>query len=84
MTNKKVFVYKLFLLLSLTDFSLFFTYKFNTPLKKVNPLFPTNSPLKIKVLSNLQPPFENLVGGSTPPPHQKWGVHTMMVCCCFL
>ena len=37
------------------------------PLEKTNPLFSSNLPLKIEVLSSPLL-FENLVAGSTPPP----------------
>ena len=48
------------------------------PLKKVNPLFPTNPLIKIKVLSS--PPFLKIWLEVQPPPPQKGGkVHTMMV-----
>ena len=42
------------------------------PPEKVNLLFPSNPPLKTEVLSS-PPLFENLVGGSTPPPSKKGG-----------
>ena len=43
------------------------------------PLFPSNPSLKVEVLSSA-PLFENLVGGSTPPPpcRRGEGVHTML------
>ena len=46
MTEKKIFVYKLFMLLNISDFSLFFIFyvKTETPLKKVTFFFPV-SPL---------------------------------------
>ena len=50
------------------------------PCEKNHPLFPSNPPLKIEILSTLPLLFENLVGGSTPPlppPAEKSGVHTM-------
>ena len=54
---------------------IYFYVKIATPsLNKVNPFFPANNPLfpskpllKADVLSSLPPPFEKLVGGSTPP-----------------
>ena len=48
-----------------------FYVKIATPLKKVIPLFPIKPPLKIEVLSSPPPPFENLVGRSTPL--RGWG-----------
>ena len=39
------------------------------PSEKIHPLFPSNHPLKAEVLSS--PSFENLVGGSTPPPNPQ-------------
>ena len=54
--------------------------KLQPPPEKSHPLFPCNPPLKIEVLS-APPLFENLIGGSTPPPHThtEGGVHTMML-----
>ena len=73
MTEKNIFVYKLFLSLKISDFSLFvclfvfcFFVKIVTPLKKVTPVFSSNPPLKV----------ENLVGGLTPQ-QKGGGVHTM-------
>ena len=37
------------------------------PPEKSHPLFISNPPLKVKVLSSPPPLFENLVGGSIPP-----------------
>ena len=65
MTEKNIFAYKLFLLLNVLDFNLFFRENCNPPEKSL-PLFPSNPSLKVEVLSN-PPLFENLVGGSTPP-----------------
>ena len=53
------------------------------PREKNHPLFPSNPPLKIEILSTLPLLFENLVGGSTPPlpppppppSRKKWGAH---------
>ena len=59
MTEQRIFVYKLFSLLSITDFSLFFIEKLQS-----HPLFLGNPPLKTEVLS-CPPLFEDLVGGST-------------------
>ena len=53
MTDKNIYVYKSFSLLNISVVSLFFMKNCNSALKKVIPLFfPTNFPLKIKVLSN--------------------------------
>ena len=41
-----------------------------TPLKKITSLFSSNPPLKVKDLSS-PPLFENLVGGSSPPPAER-------------
>ena len=46
----------------------------STPPQKSHPLFPSNLPLKLKVLSS-PPLFENLVGGSTPPCRKGGGPH---------
>ena len=64
MTEKNIFVYKLFLLLNISDFILFFMYKLQPP-EKSHPLFPINPPLKIEILSTPPPVFENCrkVGG---------------------
>ena len=72
MTEKNSFVYKLFLLLNISDFSLFLC-KTGTPPRKTLP------PLKIEILSSPPPLFENLVGGSSPPAERGGGVHTMTV-----
>ena len=73
MTVKNIFVYKLFLLLNISNFSLFFFLKkLEPPTEKNTPLFSSNPPLKVEVLSSL-PLFENLVGGSNPLPSRKGG-----------
>ena len=54
-----------------------FYVKIATFQKKVTPVFPSNPPLKVEVLSS-PPLLENLVGGSTPPPCRKGVVHTML------
>ena len=71
MTEKNIFAYKLFLLLNVLDFNLFFRENCNPPEKSL-PLFPSNPSLKVEVLSN-PPLFENLVGGSTPPAEKGGG-----------
>ena len=78
MTEKKIFVCKLFLSLNISDFRFYFIFYVKTttpnpphPLKKITSLFPTSSPLKINVMSS-PPLFENLVGGSTPLPPPKY------------
>ena len=67
MTEKNIFVHKLFFSLNILDFSLsFFKNNCNLPsLKKATP-FLLASPLS-KLRSCQAPLFENLVGGSTPP-----------------
>ena len=50
--------------------------KLHPPVKKVNPLFPSNQPLKVEVLSRPPPPqplVENLVGDSIPPVEKTGG-----------
>ena len=70
MTEKNIFVYKLFLLLNISDFILFFMYKLQPP-EKSHPLFPINPPLKIEILSTPPPPFlkiaERWGGGAVVP-----------------
>ena len=67
MANKNIFVYKFFLLLNISDFGLFFWWKLQAPpplsSRKIHPLFPSNAPLKIKILWS-PPLLEHLVGGS--------------------
>ena len=82
-TGKNIFVYKLFLSLNISDFSLFFCKNCN-PLKKITPSFPATPPSQswgpVKPPPPLPPqPFKNLVGRSTPslPLSRKWGVYTM-------
>ena len=54
MTEKNIFAYKLFLSLNISDFNLFFMEKLQpSPLENVIPLFPSNPPLKVEVLSTL-------------------------------
>ena len=75
MTEKNIFAYKLFLSLNMLYFILFFMRQLqSTPPQKSHPLFPSNLPLKLKVLSS-PPLFENLVGGSTPPCRKGGGPH---------
>ena len=75
MTEKNIFVYKLFLLSNISDLSLFFFCKnCNLPLKKVTSLFSSNPPLKVEVLS--RPPFLKIWDKVHPlPPQQKGGAH---------
>ena len=63
MTKKNIFVYKRFLLLNILDFSWFLCKSCNPP-EKSHPLFPSNPPLKIEILSSPPLLFENL----TPSP----------------
>ena len=79
MTEKDIFVYKLFLSSNNSDFSLLFCFfcKNCNHLKKIIPLFSCNPTLKVEFLLN-HPSFrESLVGGSTPLPAAERGVHTM-------
>ena len=80
MTEKNIF--KVFLSLNISDFSLFFMYKLQPPPpEKGHPHFPSNPLLKIEVLSAHPPPrFENLVGGSTPPAAEREGGCTLCRC----
>ena len=80
MTEKNNFAYKLFLLLNISDFNLFFMWQLHPPPphEKSHPLFPCNLPLKVEVLS-IPTLFENLVGGSTPPLCRKGGAHYELV-----
>ena len=68
MTEKNIFAYKLFLSLNISDFNYFYVKIATPPLKKVTPS---------KSWGPVKPPlFENLVGGSTPPPPaEKGGAH---------
>ena len=50
------------------------------PLKKVTPLFPTNSPLKLKSYQAPPPFFENLIGDSTHLIRKGWGAHYVTSC----
>ena len=68
MTEKNIFAYKLFLSLNISDFNLFFYVKIATPLKK-GKKSPPFSPFSQSCQA--PPLFENLVGGSTPPPCRK-------------
>ena len=64
MTEKNIFVNKLFI----REIFQIFVYFLNcNPPRKSHPLFSSNPPLKIEILSSPSPFFfENLVGGSTP------------------
>ena len=56
MTEKNIFAYKLFFAIKYFEFSFTFYVKIaNLPPEKSHPLFPSNSPLKIEILSS--PPF---------------------------
>ena len=68
-----MFAYKLYFLLNISDFSLFFMWKWQPPWKKSPPF--SQQPLS-KRWDLVKPPnFENLVGGSTCPAEK--GVHIM-------
>ena len=74
MTEKNIFVYKLFLSLNNSNFSLFFflfLVKLQSPLKKVTPSFPATPSQKLRSCQVPPPLFENLVGGSTPPAERR-------------
>ena len=45
MTEKNIFIYKIIFSLDISDFNLFFMWNLQTSLKKVIPLFSSNSPL---------------------------------------
>ena len=69
MTEKNIFVNKLFLSLNISDFSLFFLCKNCYPSKKLSSC---QVPPFLKIWSEAQPP--------PPPPSRKGeGVHTMLV-----
>ena len=53
--------------------SLFFKFCPTPPSEKSHPLFLSNIPLKSEILSSPSSPFENLVGGSPPPPTPRKG-----------
>ena len=53
MTEKNVFLYKLFLSLNISDLSFFFFVKIANPPEESYPLFSSNPPLKQKVLLSL-------------------------------
>ena len=82
MIKKNIFVYKPFLLLNISDLSLFFFKKKLQPLppwKRLLPSFPATPLFSSNPLSKLRscqtppPLFENLVGGSTFPSRMGWG-----------
>ena len=72
MAEKNIFIYKVLLLLNISDYfrlSNIFV-KIATPLKNISPLFSSNVPLKVEVLSRppflkswqeVQPPLKNCV-----------------------
>ena len=68
MTEKKIFAYKLFFQLNISDFNLFFL-KIATPLPEKNhPTLCQQPPSKSRGPVKPHPLLENLVGGSTPLP----------------
>ena len=79
MTEKNIFIYKLFLSLNISNLSSFLCKNYNLP-KKAHPLFPSNLPLKIQVM--LSPPFWKLSRRFNLPTER--GVHTMCEWDCFL
>ena len=71
MTEKRIFAYKLFLSLNISDFNLFLCENCNPCLIKVTTSFPATpskswGPVK-------HPLYENMVGDSTPPSCRKEG-----------
>ena len=72
MTEKNIFVGKLFLSLNISDFSL---CKNCTSTEKFTPFFPRNPPLKIEMLSS-PPPFWKF-GRTLNPPAEKEGGCTL-------
>ena len=76
MTEKNIFPYKLFSLLNISDYNLFFFVKIAMPPEKSHPFFPRNSHIKVEVLSSPLLLFENLAGGSNPQQKGR-GMHTM-------
>ena len=68
MTEKNIFVYKLFFVVEYFRFQFIFYVKTATPLKNFHPL--------LKLISCQAPLFENLVGGSIPPPQAERRVGT--------
>ena len=78
MTEKNIFAYKLFLSLSISDFSLFFMWKFNpppTPPKKKSPLLSQQPPLKLRSCQAPRPFLKIWLGLNPPPTQQKGGAH---------
>ena len=76
MTEKNIFAYKLFLSLNISDCNLFFMWKLQPPLKKVAPLFPSNPPLKVEVLSSS--PFLKIWLEVQPLCRKRGEVHNML------
>ena len=76
MTEKNIFPDKLFLPLNISDFNLFFKGKLQppSPLEKSHPLFPSNPPLKVEVLSS--PPLFLKIWFEVQP--LCGGVHAML------
>ena len=72
MTEKNIFVDELFLSLNISDFSL---CKNCTSTEKIHPLLSQESPSKNWDAVKPSPPFENLVGRSTPQQKRRVGVH---------
>ena len=80
MTEKNVFAYKLFFSLNISDFNYFYVKIAPPLLERVIPFFPSNSPLKVEILSS--PPFLKILLETQPPlpPRQKGrGLPTMDV-----
>ena len=63
MTEKNIFVYKLFLSINISDLFVFRLHPL--PLEKGHPMFPNNPPLKTEILSSL--PFLKIWWEAQPP-----------------
>ena len=69
MIEKNIFVCKLFLSLNIPDFILFFVKTATSSPEKSHPLFPSNLPLKIEILSSH--PFLKIWSEVQPSSQQK-------------
>ena len=75
MTVKNIFVYKLFLSLNVSNFSLFLCKNCNSP-DKGHSLLSQEPPLKMEILSTLRPPLFFLKFGrrfNSPPAAERGG-----------
>ena len=71
LAEKSISVHKPFLSLNISDLVFFYLKMANPVWKRSPPLFPSNPPLKMEILSS--PIFENLVGGSPQQYGGRWG-----------